>query len=155
MRSASFVAVVAALALPLTGCAWDLLGTAPNRDPGLAVLPACPDKPCCVNSDQAGAPEQAAIAPLPAAGTADATFQALRAVLADEAGATILVDAPPYLHARVVTPWARFRDDVEFRYDSAAGVLHVRSESRIGHSDLGVNRDRVERIRVALQAALR
>ena len=47
----------------------------------------------------------------------------------------------------------RFVDDVEFWVDPAAGVIQVRSSSRLGRKDLGVNRARVERIRAAWAGA--
>ncbi|PZO25782.1 MAG: DUF1499 domain-containing protein, partial [Betaproteobacteria bacterium] len=43
-----------------------------------------------------------------------------------------------------------FVDDVEFRIDQGSGLLHVRSASRVGYSDLDANRKRVEQIRVLL-----
>jgi len=49
----------------------------------------------------------------------------------------------------------RFVDDVEFHVDETAKLIHVRSASRVGHSDLGVNRRRVEAIRAHLPATMR
>ena len=45
----------------------------------------------------------------------------------------------------------RYVDDVEFLYDQSKGITHVRSASRIGYSDLGANRNRIESIRELLQ----
>jgi hypothetical protein len=60
---------------------------------------------------------------------------------------------PGYLYAQARTRLLRFTDDVEFSLDEAAGVIHVRSASRIGHGDRGVNRARVEAIRSAFMAS--
>ena len=63
---------------------------------------------------------------------------------------------PDQVHERIidsVTYARRFTDDVEFSLDEAAGVIHVRSASRIGHGDRGVNRARVEAIRSAFMAS--
>jgi len=48
-----------------------------------------------------------------------------------------------------------FVDDVEFLLDEKAGVIHVRSASRLGRSDFGVNRDRVETIRRQIASAMK
>jgi len=48
----------------------------------------------------------------------------------------------------------RFCDDVEFYYDRRSGLVHFRSASRVGHSDLGVNRRRMEQIREQFQRRL-
>ena len=59
----------------------------------------------------------------------------------------LVVQEDHYLHLEVRTAWFRFVDDVEFYWDQQASCIHVRSASRIGYSDLGTNRRRVERIR--------
>ena len=45
----------------------------------------------------------------------------------------------------------RFVDDVELYYDEKAGLIHVRSASRLGRRDFGVNRKRVEALRSHIQ----
>lgn len=52
-----------------------------------------------------------------------------------------------YLHAVFYTPMFHFADDLELRYDEEAQLIHIRSASRMGHSDFGANRKRVEMIR--------
>jgi uncharacterized protein (DUF1499 family) len=52
-----------------------------------------------------------------------------------------------FLQAETMTPLMRFRDDVQLRYDHAAGLIHVRSSSRLGIGDMGANRRRVEMLR--------
>lgn len=56
-----------------------------------------------------------------------------------------------YLRAVFTSPLWRFRDDLELLYDRQAGVVHVRSASRVGYSDFGANRKRVEALRAQLQ----
>lgn len=58
-----------------------------------------------------------------------------------------------YLHIEVSSPIYRFVDDVELRLDRANRLIHVRSAARIGYSDLGVNRRRVETIRELFKKA--
>ena len=60
---------------------------------------------------------------------------------------TVVTATGTYLHAEFRSAVFRFVDDVEFHADEAAGVIQVRSGSRIGFSDLGVNRRRIEAIR--------
>jgi uncharacterized protein (DUF1499 family) len=52
-----------------------------------------------------------------------------------------------YIHAEFTSAFFRFVDDVEFYIDSEAKIIHMRSASRIGHSDFGVNRQRMEKVR--------
>ncbi|RME32632.1 MAG: DUF1499 domain-containing protein, partial [Gammaproteobacteria bacterium] len=61
----------------------------------------------------------------------------------------ILRDEGDYLHAIFTTPLFRFTDDLECRLDRQAGLIHLRSASRVGHWDLGANRRRAERLRAA------
>jgi len=63
----------------------------------------------------------------------------------------IVTAGETYLHAEFTSAVFRFVDDVEFLLDDAEKVVHVRSASRVGHSDLGVNRKRVEALREAFE----
>ena len=49
-----------------------------------------------------------------------------------------------YVHAEASTKWLGFVDDLEFRFDHAAEVVQLRSASRLGKGDFGVNRKRAE-----------
>jgi uncharacterized protein (DUF1499 family) len=64
-----------------------------------------------------------------------------------EMGGKIQEDREGYLWATFTSRVFRFVDDVEFRMVSTDGMIHVRSGSRVGYSDLGVNRRRVEKLR--------
>jgi uncharacterized protein (DUF1499 family) len=108
-------------------------------------LKPCPPTPNCVCSQATDAPH--AIAPLRYEGDGAAAFARLEALVADWPGAVIVAEGEGYLHAEVPTRWLRFVDDVELLLDPAARVIHVRSASRLGYSDLGANRRRVEAIR--------
>ena len=67
-------------------------------------------------------------------------------------GAQIISEQDQYLYAEFTSRLMGFVDDVEFLADPAAGLVHVRSASRLGHSDLGVNRKRIEDLRSSLGA---
>jgi uncharacterized protein (DUF1499 family) len=62
-------------------------------------------------------------------------------------GISIVTSEPHYLYAQCQTQWLKFVDDLEFYADDNAKLIHVRSASRIGRKDFGVNRARVEAIR--------
>ncbi|HEY9647011.1 MAG TPA: DUF1499 domain-containing protein, partial [Chroococcidiopsis sp.] len=65
----------------------------------------------------------------------------------------IITATSDYLYAEFSSKLMGFVDDVEFYLSPADGVIHVRSASRLGQSDLGVNRKRIEDIRAAFEAA--
>jgi uncharacterized protein (DUF1499 family) len=89
----------------------------------------------------------AAIEPLPAGGDPAAAMRTLREVVASMPGATVVEARDDYLHATFRTRLMGYVDDLELAPDAAAGVVHVRSASRLGRRDFGVNRERVEALR--------
>jgi uncharacterized protein (DUF1499 family) len=97
--------------------------------------------------------DEARIAPIALQGDAKSTMAQIAAVIEDLPGSQLIEQRDDYLYAQFTTPLMRFVDDVEFWFDPAAGVVHVRSASRVGHKDFGVNRARVENIRARLAAA--
>jgi uncharacterized protein (DUF1499 family) len=96
----------------------------------------------------------AQIDPLPApGGDPRATIAALTTLLSTMPEARIVERRDDYLRVEFTTRWLKFVDDAEFWADPAAGVVQVRSASRQGESDLGVNRERVEALRAQLAQA--
>jgi uncharacterized protein (DUF1499 family) len=91
------------------------------------------------------------IAPLPANGEPKATLDRIASIVEAMDGAKIVKKEPGYLYAQFTTRLMKYVDDAEFWFDPVAGVVHVRSASRLGSSDLGVNRKRIEFIRQKLQ----
>jgi uncharacterized protein (DUF1499 family) len=77
----------------------------------------------------------------------------IRSIVQSAPGAKLVTSAPDYLYAQYTTPLMKYVDDVEFWFDATTNVIEVRSASRLGKSDLGLNRKRVEAIRVALALA--
>ena len=102
-----------------------------------------PETPNCVNS-QSDNPKYK-IAPLRFEGDADTAWQRLQNVIKDDPKATLVTVTADYIHAEYRA--GIFIDDVEFLKSAEEGVIHFRSASRIGRSDLGVNRRRMERVR--------
>ncbi|MGV8891427.1 MAG: DUF1499 domain-containing protein [Burkholderiaceae bacterium] len=92
------------------------------------------------------------INPLAYHGDGKAAFAKLTAIVRGMRGATIINAEPGYLYAQFQTPLMKFIDDVEFALDEQAGVIHMRSASRLGSKDFGVNRKRLEAVRSAFAA---
>lgn len=92
----------------------------------------------------------AAIAPLPVKGDGPATLARIKAVVESMAGARVVKSDPDYLYVQFTTPLMKFVDDAEFWFDPANNVIQVRSASRVGRKDFGVNRKRIEAVRARL-----
>ena len=93
------------------------------------------------------------IAPLALRGDGSATLAKIKTIVEAMPGARVVSSQPDYLYAQYTTQLMKYVDDVEFWFDPAAQVVQVRSASRVGKGDLGVNRKRVEAVRAALAAA--
>ena len=81
------------------------------------------------------------------------TIAKLKQVVAAMEGAEIVQSDTDYLYAQYTTRLMKYVDDVEFWYDPTASVIQVRSASRVGRGDMGVNRARIEAVRAALATA--
>jgi len=113
------------------------------------LLRPCPDSPNCVCSEAFGpSDKQHAIAALKGD---SGVWNSLDRVMTQLGGVVQQRDGD-YMHVTFTTPVFRYVDDVEMRFDHSRSVIQIRSASRIGRSDFGVNRKRVERIRQALAA---
>jgi len=127
------------------------------RPSGLGVnegrLAACPDSPNCV-STQADV-ERHAIEPVAFTGSADKAIDAIKSALERMPRTRIIEERDDYLHAEATSLLFRFVDDVEFFVNQEQGLIHFRSASRLGRSDLGVNRARIDRFRSLLEQELR
>ena len=128
----------------LTGCA----GAMPDLEINNGELTPCPKTPNCVNSQAVG--EKHYIKPIRYSGTQQEARARLLQILEAEKRTRILSDQENYIRAEFMSALFRFVDDVEFYFpEEQAGktVIHIRSASRVGYSDLGANRKRIERIR--------
>jgi uncharacterized protein (DUF1499 family) len=97
--------------------------------------------------------QYASIEPLPFKNNNAAnSMQVLVSVLKSTPGMTIVDAKPDYIYAHAKTKVLKFVDDVEFWVNPAKGVIEVRSASRLGREDFGVNRARVEAMRAAYLA---
>jgi uncharacterized protein (DUF1499 family) len=116
-------------------------------------LAPCPDTPNCVCTQAAD--EGHRIEPLTYDGTAEEAMARLKAALVGLPRTRVVSETPDYLHAECTSLVFRFVDDVEFLIDRERKVIHFRSASRVGRSDLGVNRLRMEALRQAFAAQAR
>lgn len=115
------------------------------------TLAPCPTSPNCVSSlaiDQAHF-----IAPFKIIGAINDASLALKNALLSQERTVITEETENTLHAEATSLVFRFVDDVDVLLDSEARLFHIRSASRIGYGDFGVNRKRVEKLRVQLKAA--
>ena len=151
-----FAIVPTAFALPLpsapvVGAFFSLAGTPPTN---LGVVDGkfapCSTTPNCVSSQS---PDQEhTIAPLSFTTSPEAAFNNLKATLAAQPRVNILTATNDYIRTEFTIPIVGFVDDVEFYLDRTANLIQVRSASRLGESDLGVNRKRLEMLRTKLGA---
>ncbi|MGQ0619627.1 MAG: DUF1499 domain-containing protein [Panacagrimonas sp.] len=112
------------------------------------VFAACPPRPSCVSS--VATDDQHRVAALGYTADPSTAFSMLREVV-ERMGGQIQDEATDYLHAVFVSPKMRYRDDLEMLV-LPGGKIEVRSASRFGYEDFGVNRDRVEDLRRAFEA---
>ena len=122
-------------------------GTPGNvSDPATVTeLALCPSTPNCVSTSDTG--ETHYIAPIEIEGDPDAAWQRLRDILTEDGSYEITASAPHYIRAEATTPILRFTDDVEFLLNRDEEQIEMRSASRIGRSDMGTNRERLEDLR--------
>jgi len=115
-------------------------------------MTTCPTTPNCVSS-LAGDPQHH-IRPMRLKAPAEMAWEKLKIALGEERGIKIVAEEKPvwYLHAEASSRVFGFVDDVEFQLQPEEKTIQVRSASRVGYWDLGVNRRRVERIRERLKA---
>ncbi|WP_293337456.1 DUF1499 domain-containing protein [Microcoleus sp. CAWBG58] len=111
-------------------------------------LAACPASPNCVSSFSQDAEHQ--IEPLAYASSPAEAMAKLKGAIESSGKTKIITATDNYLYAEFSSALMGFVDDVEFLVDDGAKVIHVRSASRLGQSDLGVNRKRIETIRAQL-----
>jgi len=129
----------------LSGCGKPDTGLTNGR------FSSCPDSPNCVSSMAAAA--EHAIEPIAYEGSREAAKKAMLSVIQSMKRSRLIADSEKYIHAEFRSLIFRFVDDVELFFPEGKGVIHMKSASRTGYSDFGVNRKRLEEIRRRFQAA--
>lgn len=108
------------------------------------TLTPCPPSPNCLCSEDKNA--KAWVMPLSFEDDADLAWAQVVGIV-ESLGGEIVYHNDEYLHAVFTSLIFRFKDDLELRLDFENRMIQLRSASRVGHSDFGVNRRRIERLR--------
>lgn len=141
--------IVVASLLPLLWLA--VLSATAKRPTNLGAmdgrLAACPDTPNCVSTQATDVRHH--IEPIAFDGDARDALVRLEAAMGTIPRMRIVTEKEDYIHAEATSRIFRFVDDVECFLDRDTKVIHFRSASRVGRSDFGVNRARMEQIRAA------
>jgi uncharacterized protein (DUF1499 family) len=128
-----------------------LLSAASRWRPELGVhdgrLLPCSSRPNCVSTTAED--EQHRIEPLSFSDSPEEAWARVQKVMAEWPRTRVVTVTDTYLHAECVSLLFRFVDDVELLLDREAKVMHFRASARVGRSDLGANRQRMESIRRA------
>ena len=107
----------------------------------LAIIPNSPNAVSSQAKD-----ENKKVEPFPFKGDLKATKDTVKRILSAYGNIEIRTEEQNYIHAVSTTPLMRYHDDLEFYFDEKAGLVHFRSASRIGYSDMGLNRERYNRL---------
>ncbi len=144
-RLRSSIVMLIILIAGCTGVRPANLGTKDGK-----LLP-CPSSPNCVSSQSAD--REHAIEPLSFSGTAAEAHAGIKKLILSMKRSRIVEETDNYIHAEFTSAVFRFVDDVEFWFDESAKLIQIRSAARLGYSDLGVNRKRVDDIRARWNAS--
>ena len=117
-------------------------------------LDPCPSSPNCVSTQAAVDDRQHHMPAIPFTIPTQAVVHAIMDVIAESPRTRIVSRDTHYVHAEFRSRLLRFVDDVELVVDPVARVVHFRSASRVGHSDFGVNRRRMEELSRTLHSRL-
>ena len=117
----------------------------PNADGDIMQIAPCPKKPNCVSSLDKDPGH--GVEPLRHDKLKHEAVSLLRSIIKSMPRSKIVRSTPQYLRAEFRSAIFGFVDDVELLVGETPGMIHVRSASRVGYWDLGVNRRRVEKIR--------
>ena len=117
-------------------------------------LAPCPDTPNCVSTQEEAEDADHYMNPISFSGSAGEAMEAVARTVEEMPRAEIVQSEDDYLRAEFTSRIFRFVDDVEFRADSETGLIDFRSASRVGRSDMDVNRERMTEITATLEARL-
>ncbi|NER00488.1 MAG: DUF1499 domain-containing protein [Cyanothece sp. SIO2G6] len=150
---APFAITQPAIPAALPGFKAVFAGSSPALGLKDGQLAPCPQSPNCVVS-QRETDAGHKIAPIKYEGDRTTAHDALVNAIATLPRTEIVTDTDDYIRIAATSRLMGFVDDAEFYLPTDEAVIHVRSASRLGESDLGVNRDRIEQIRTAIQSLL-
>ncbi|MGR0277819.1 DUF1499 domain-containing protein [Marinomonas dokdonensis] len=114
------------------------------------LLKACPTSPNCVSSQAERSDDVHYVESIIYRDNRKDVQLSLESFLLNQGNARIVSSTLGYVHLEIKSKYIGYIDDVEFYLPEADSVIHVRSASRVGYSDVGVNRERVEQVRAFL-----
>ncbi len=142
------IQIVLSILILLAGCTKVI----PELGVENGQLAQCPTAPNCVSSQAKD--KKHYIEPLLLTGTPSEVKNNILKILTDSQVSKIVVVENNYIRAEFTSKVFHFVDDVEFYFPDTKSeeiTIHVRSASRVGYSDFGVNRKRIEQIRSLLK----
>ena len=150
----SLIVLIALIMLIIFGSRWYNTEYAHAKNLGLSKgqLIECGKNPNCVSSQTTQSSMR--IAPINASDTPELTWLMFRDLVETIPQAILITENETYRHYQFTTPLMGFIDDVELLYDRKKQLIQVKSASRVGQSDFGANRKRVELLREGLNKAL-
>jgi len=129
------------------------LSTEANATSAQKKLPLCANSPNCVSSQANISDKQHYIEPFKISGNPGDAWKALKNAIIQKSRMVITHETHDTLHAEATSLVFRFVDDINAILDNKANLIHIRSASRVGHGDFGINRKRIEELRGQLQKA--
>lgn len=151
--SLSLIVLIALIMLTIFGSRWYNTEYTHAKNLGLSKgqLIECGKSPNCVSSQTTQSSMR--IAPINASDTPELTWLMLRDLVETIPQAILITGNESYRHYQFTTPLMGFIDDVELLFDRKKQLIQVKSASRVGQSDFGANRERVELLREVLNKA--
>ena len=135
----------AIIASPLITACW--IGKSGELGVKDGRLKPCPSSPNCVSSLTSPQDRRHYIEPLSLEMPLHQTREVMKKALLSFPRTSVVREQRDYLHVEFTTRFLRFKDDVEIYLDEKHSQIHFRSASRIGYSDMGVNRRRIESLK--------
>ncbi|QDT33057.1 DUF1499 domain-containing protein [Thalassoglobus polymorphus] len=145
---------IVAIIAPICTLAWfSLMSKAPtNLGVKDGKLAPCPNSPNCVSTQEKDPSQK--MEPIPFEGDPATAIAKVKEALTNHPRTKIVEEKEHYLHAECASLIFRFVDDVEVYVDTEAHLIHFRSASRVGRSDMGVNRKRMQGVRAQVMESL-
>lgn len=144
------ILALVSMAAIFAGCSGNVPDTLGLKEGKLAE---CSSKPNCVSSMTKD--KSHFIEPFVYSGDFNRAKTAIVEIIKSQGRTEIISETDNYIHAVFKSKLFRFADDVEFLIDDKNKIIHVRSASRVGYSDMGVNRKRIESLRLLFQQKMK
>ncbi|GAB6145822.1 DUF1499 domain-containing protein [Desulfocicer niacini] len=139
MKITQWIFRMTGLLMICMGCKTPEIGLTP------AGLRPCPDRPNCVSSQENN--DEHKILPLTYSTDKETAYAKIKKIISHQKNAHIVAENADYIHVTFKSKIMGFMDDMEFWFPRDQQLIHLRSASRVGYSDFGVNKKRVETIR--------